>query len=258
MTWTGPVKRVDGFNRYHKPTHWYEDANGKQLTGVTTAIDGFRPKPQLTRWAANEAAAYAVNEWDALADKPLTERLKDISGAPWNKRDKAAALGTDVHAHAERLIKGESVEVAPEQAGYVQACADFLRDFQVVEIASEFLCYDLEHGYAGTADLLAYIGDDVWLLDYKSGKSVYPEAALQLAAYKWATYGVYDAGLHPEEDDSDIKCAVVHLTANGYSLVEVDAGPETFAAFISGLTASRWDARAALLGQIKPKEGAKA
>ena len=40
------------------------------------------------------------------------------------------------------------------------------------------------HGYGGTIDCYCKIGDQHWLLDFKTGKAIYPEAGIQLAAYR--------------------------------------------------------------------------
>ena len=44
------------------------------------------------------------------------------------------------------------------------------------------------NGYGGTYDLLMMIDGELWLIDIKTGKGLYPEFALQLAAYRWADY----------------------------------------------------------------------
>jgi hypothetical protein len=52
-----------------------------------------------------------------------------------------------------------------------------------VPIASEKLVYSSDHGYAGTADLVGTLNGQLALLDIKTGRGVYPEYKLQLAAY---------------------------------------------------------------------------
>jgi RecB family exonuclease len=45
----------------------------------------------------------------------------------------------------------------------------------------------MEQGYAGTADLIARVGPKTFVIDYKTGKAVYPEARLQVEAYRQCT-----------------------------------------------------------------------
>ena len=54
---------------------------------------------------------------------------------------------------------------------------------QFVFIASERLVFSREHGYAGTTDLIGTLNGRLALLDIKTGRGVYPEYKLQLAAY---------------------------------------------------------------------------
>ena len=91
----------------------------RKLEGVTTIISGGLPKPALVNWAANAAAAEAVDHWDDLALLPPSERLKRISKAPNAARDAAAVRGTQVHALADKLTRHEEVAVPDELAGHV-------------------------------------------------------------------------------------------------------------------------------------------
>jgi len=88
--------------------HYYIDADtGERVPGVTTIVGDGMPKPALLNWAGKATAEYAVDNWDALAPLPLTERLKKIEGGRYEKRDAAANKGTAVTLLAERLIAGE-------------------------------------------------------------------------------------------------------------------------------------------------------
>ena len=42
------------------------------------------------------------------------------------------------------------------------------------------------YGYAGRFDLVCEINGKIWLIDFKTGKDIYPESSLQLVAYKTA------------------------------------------------------------------------
>src|SRR5690348_5762134 len=85
--------------------------------------------------------------------------------------------------------------IDPDLVPYMAGFQAFLDDFQPEYKAAEFTVYNREHRYAGTADAMAQIGDTLWLLDTKTGKDVYGEAALQLAAYRHAEFiGVAETG----------------------------------------------------------------
>src|SRR4029077_11716228 len=91
--------------------------------------------------------------------------------------------------------------------------------------------------YAGTLDLVAMLsrsdGDEeieTWILDIKTGKGVYPEHALQLAAYRYAEFYVDPDG-DPQPLPQIDRAGVVHLHDHGYDLYPVEAGPAELRTF---------------------------
>jgi hypothetical protein len=70
------------------------------------------------------------------------------------------------------------------------------------------------------------------LIDYKTGKGVYPDVALQLSSYRYAEFiGAPDGSEIPMPEVE--ACVVLHIPEQGeYELVEVEAGPEIFQAFL--------------------------
>jgi hypothetical protein len=198
--------------------HRYVDADGRRVPGVTTILNDGLPKPALIAWAANTTAEYALDNWDELATLSPSKRLRDLQRSRFASRDAAAKRGTEVHRLAEQLVSGSEVEVPDELAGHVEAYRDFLDAWQVQPVLVEAMAVSYEHGYAGTLDLIADLttehGIERWLLDIKTTQSgVFPETALQLAAYRYGDE-------LPEVD----RCGVVHVTAEGAALVPVEAG----------------------------------
>lgn len=218
-----PIRRVDTAKG-----HYYKDATGARVPGVTTIIGDGVPKPALINWAANATAEAAVDTWDDLALLAPAQRLKRLQGARYEQKDAAARRGTEVHRAAEELIAGKSVKVPEEIAGHVEAYARFLDEFEVRALYVEFSCVSYRWGYAGTADLCARLtlpdkGPATMLLDLKTTRSgVFGETALQLAGYRYADYWVID--------DDEFKpmtvdyCAAIHVRGDGYDLVPVEVG----------------------------------
>lgn len=238
---TAPIRRVDG-TAFGKPTHWYVDAAGDRVPGVTTVIKGFMPTPALIRWASNTTAEQAVDRWDELAAMTATERLKALKSAAWDARDAAALRGTELHRHAERLSRGESVEVSDEQLPLVESAARFLDEWAAEPVLTEATVYHLAHGWAGSLDLVARLSDGrTWILDYKSGKGVYADHALQLSAYAHADAWVDGDG--NAQPMPDIDCgAVVHVRSDGYDVVPLDIGDDVYKVFRHGSMVARWNA----------------
>jgi hypothetical protein len=226
-----PIRRVDTAKG-----HYYRDATGARVPGVTTIIGDGVPKPALINWAANATADYAVDQWDDLGTVGPAARLKRLQGARYESKDAAARRGTEVHRAAEELLAGKPVKVPEEIAGHVEAYARFLDEFQVEPIHVEFSCVSYRWGYAGTADLCARLvlpdkGPKTLLMDLKTTRSgVFGETALQLAGYRYAdAWVIDDEEIPPVEVDY---CAAIHVRGDGYDLVPVEAGPDQHKALL--------------------------
>lgn len=158
----------------------------QRVTDVLNAMD----KPALKQWAANAAADLAVDRWDELAELPPSKRLDEIRYAHRRVVKAAQVAGTDVHGYGERLVKGEPVDPPDELRGMVESYARFLDEWRIEPIAVETpVAWTGPAPYAGRSDLWARIGvrdNASALIDLKTGKAVYPETSLQLAAYAHA------------------------------------------------------------------------
>lgn len=238
-TFTRPITRRDTAKG-----HYYRDAEGRRVPGVTTILSEGLPKTALINWAANATADAAVNRWDELAAMPPAARLKTLQGARYEDKDRAAKRGTEVHGFAERLALGETVQAPDEIAGHVEAYARFLDEFAVRPVHVEFSVASYQHGYAGTGDLIADITSAGvtrrLLLDIKTNRSgIYPETALQLAAYRFADVLIPADG--PEVPMPPVDgCAAVHVRGDGYSLIPVTAGPEQHRTFLYVNEIAKW------------------
>lgn len=232
--------------------HWYvdEDTNSK-VNGVTTIIGKGIPKPALINWAGNVTAEYAVDNWDELSAMGPATRLKTIQKARNAVRDTAAVRGTRLHGLAEPLSLGKQVNVPAELADLVNAYVQFLDDFDVEPVYLEAVVYSETNRHVGTLDLIADLAlpdlpefdglarnDDGYvrcLLDIKTGKGIYGETGVQLAGYRYSEW------LLTEDADGKPKpvlmpqvawTGAVHVTADGYELLPVEAGPEQYEVFL--------------------------
>lgn len=229
-TFTAPIRRYDTARG-----HVYKDAEGRRVPGVTTFLDGGVPKKALINWAATTTADYAVAHWDELGQLDVAARLKKLNGARWEEKDRAANKGTLVHELGEQLVAGQVVQPPDELAGYAEAYARFLDEFDVQPVYVESSVVSYEHGYAGTLDLIADLTHPRWggtrrlLLDLKTNRSgIFGETALQLAGYRFADVLIVDEdGEQVEIDMPEVDgCAGVHVRADGYDLVPVTADEE--------------------------------
>lgn len=235
---TAPTRR----RNYGKNHGYFLDGKPIAGRGVTTLLGNGFPKPALVNWAAGEAAACALDERDIWL--PIAERSRDaaydyIKDASTRSRDEAARRGTEVHRLAERLQSGEEVDVPEPLVGHVDSYLKFREEWQPADEIIEGVVVNRKHVYMGTFDSIATLdgfpGGSRVLYDIKTSRSgVFPEVALQLAAYRFAEVFLPDPGgdcdevAMPQVDG----CAVLHVRADGYDLVPVTAGEREFRAFL--------------------------
>jgi hypothetical protein len=196
-----------------------------------------------------------------LTDLALAQRW--LKGAAPRHRDQKRDEGSDIHAEAEDLILvsiGKLIadgvieddrlylpstvipEYAPEIASRMKGYVQWVNDFRPRFLATEFSVFNLRHVYAGTGDAIVEVfmvppGELVprWvtvLVDYKSGKSIWDEVALQESAYFRGDFiGLPDGTSVPLP-----KCefaAVLHLTPSGYHFRLVDVTDPVFEIFLA-------------------------
>lgn len=228
--------------RNHGRGHSYH-LDGRKVVGVTTAT-GKLPKDALIDWSAKTTAAYAVDHWDELAAMAMSERLSVLTKARFNVSKAAALRGTQIHALGDRVSRGLDVDAGEHQAE-VEAYARFLDRWDVTVHATETPCANTTHLYAGTADAWATFGRGELqgqrvLLDIKTGKGVYDDAALQLAAYRycdlWQPDGPDSEAAMPSVD----AVVVAHVLTDSVRLLPVDAGPDQFRQFLYLLQTAHW------------------
>jgi hypothetical protein len=217
---------------------------GREYPSVTAIILGGIPKPALPRWAATTTAEFAIANLERLALLPTKRAVDEVKRAPWQARDASADLGTAVHAAIEARVHGQPCPaLSPELEAGAQAYLDGFSQFVTARrprfVTSEATVFSRRHGYAGTLDAVCVLDGTLTLLDVKTGKSVYPEVALQLAAYAHADF----IG-HPEGTERRLPPvaagAALHLRPGGYELVPVPLGEQVLAAFLAALEVFRW------------------
>jgi hypothetical protein len=138
----------------------------------------------LLYWAGEQAirAMYA-DGFPADVDRAVELHR----GAFRKARDKRAEAGTRAHTLAEALASDMPLPsgISEEDEQYADAFMQFWSDLQPEPIHTEVTVYG--DGYAGTADLIASIGDVPTVVDYKTrGKpekspKVYDKTRMQLA-----------------------------------------------------------------------------
>jgi hypothetical protein len=239
------------------------DQPAEVFWSVTTLIKGGLPSPALTYWAAKAVAEYAAANHRQITSMLGSVRLKRsddnsvlgvvsdpdavdatiewLKGSPWRERDRKANRGTAIHARIESLILGKPLTPpSDELLPFIESFDAFVADWNPTFEASEMTVYNRTERYAGTLDFIATIpGLGRVLGDTKSSKDVYPEAALQMAAYRFAEFiGLPDGSEEPVPSVDG--CVALHLREDGYSLIPVIADEQVFKAFKYVREVFRW------------------
>jgi hypothetical protein len=248
--------------------YYVRPGSGDRLVSVTNVLSVGCAKPALVPWAAKIAAEYALDHLPQIVVQSRTDRdgaIRSIKGEVTVSRDKAADLGTRIHALAEAHLTGRPTAPDEEAAPYIKQYEAFLADYQVdlerdVEAAELTVAYPAQ-GYAGTLDLLIRLpldgfiegtvkrlpGDEraLFLVDLKTSAtrpaaSVYGEYALQLTALRNAV----ECWLPTDEivpmPRGIVGCAVLNLRQNTYELVPLPSGDAERAAWNGCLALTKW------------------
>lgn len=199
--------------------------DGKTVPGVTTIIGKGLPKPALPYWAARTVAEYVADDpariARLLADNDKASAVAALKQVPWTARDVAAVRGTEVHALAEQVVKGETVEVPVHLARHVKGYVQLIDELDLEPVAVESPVASRTHRYAGTADLFATVHGEPWLLDLKTSSGVYGDYALQLAAYAHADFmGDLENPEYETAVPEAHRYGVIHVTEDGATLHE--------------------------------------
>jgi hypothetical protein len=175
---------------------------GRQLPSVTTVLEVVA-KPALAPWYAKEERRYFEAAMLEVLSKPgardpeyvLAAVAEAVSGVKAADRAKqqAATIGAAVHAGLEWHLRARLGEDAgppprlPEAAAWaVESWKDWARAVALEPLAIERVVYCSECGYAGTLDLYARVKGRRTVVDWKTGRAIYPEAFLQNTAYRHA------------------------------------------------------------------------
>lgn len=142
--------------------------------------------------------------------KMFTEWLKQVGGNAKVISEIAAELGTRGHHALELLLAGDELDyemfvdgdhryLSPryslDEWRNILKFKEFWETTNPTDIISEGIVFNLELGYAGTADLICTINGERWLVDFKFGNAVYDSHFLQIESYAQCLEGIDRVGI---------------------------------------------------------------
>ena len=217
------------------------------VTSITKVLDA----PALTNWKLGQVAQSAIENAERLiADREagkVEAAVKYLTTLSTSAMDR----GSRIHANIEQILRHEPLTVDERDEAAVAGARAWLNQqatehgLRPLEVEAYLIHETL--GYGGTLDLIAEIEGEVWLLDWKTGKSVawpdgkvYSDHRLQLAAYANAEFIARPADGHKYELPAVTRYGIVHVTDGGTRLYEAMVTERDWVAFRACLNLWQW------------------
>lgn len=245
---TAPALARDRSGRRYMIPDPPPDGDPIECPSVTTILNNIA-KPALVNWSALEVAkyAYAAREtWHNLEEQAAIDLLKR---APYRDSRKKMDVGLAVHLAIDAHLKAgtqAATEEAPEVDDldllpYIAGALRFLDDHVDRVIQAEVTLVNLTYRYAGTCDAWVQLKDGrIAPVDWKTGKRLYPEHALQVCAYANAEFAVAPDGNRYNLAPAELG-VVVHLDGQaGYTAQPVELDQQLFKTFVALRTLQKY------------------
>lgn len=204
------------------------------VPSVTTILKQYSKGDVLVNWASRSVAEFAVEHMDQWQNLPMDAAVDMLKRAPWRHTSNRMALGSAVHAALESWQGGEPVVEDLDLVPYIAAGIGYLDEHVDHVLEKEVSVYNIQYQYAGTVDVFATLKDGrTAVVDWKSGKAIYPETALQLSAYANCDFIGDDDGTARDLPHIDVGI-VVHLKDDAtYVAHEVEMTARLFRTFVA-------------------------
>lgn len=149
----------------------YRTKDGVRVPGVTTVLN-LKNKPALVEWAFN----LGKNNPGLSSSREYVDDL--------------ARIGTACHERIASHLKNKTPDLSDFTGKEIEASAipfgkflDWTRGKDIKVVAIEKMLVSERHHYGGSLDALLDIDGKRTVTDFKTGKAIYPEYFLQVAAY---------------------------------------------------------------------------
>lgn len=183
----------------------YYDTPDGTYPSVTTVLSVIG-KPALINWAGKVERELVMGvSADLYADVSGTPKMSRLAWLTTMEQRlgkqrahqrllaKAGEIGSQTHALIEWTLRaklcqqpGPSPHITDKAQWAFMVFEDWAKSVSLKPILVEQIVWSNKHGFAGTMDLLAEVEGKLTVVDFKTGKAVYPEAHLQNAAYRSA------------------------------------------------------------------------
>lgn len=230
--------------------------NGEKIIQITTYDERWYAKPSINpETGLPEYEFYPSVTWITSIGYPKgIGFMKWLAQQGWDEAqalgEEASARGYKIHAGAAILLAGKKLslndklpkefndpepeEIKPDEFEALLSLKNWvesLNNFEV--IAVEYIGFNEKEKYAGTIDLICKIDGQLYLIDLKTSKEIWPEHELQLSAYAHLDVNLEELGITPEEWEKK-KLAILQIGYNrnqkGWKLTEIEDQYDLFLA----------------------------
>lgn len=212
---------------------WYFKSSKNPSTGLPEML----AVPSVTWITQSYPKGIGYYKWLAEHGWDEAEAIKVAAG------DK----GTKVHLAIEDILRGVEVridskylnkstgleeELTLEECDAILSFLKWKAENNPELIAFETTVFSEKHNYAGTIDYICKIGEEYWVIDFKTSQQVWPSHELQLNAYKQT---LENAENHIEGlDVSNLKMGILQVgyrrNKDGFKFTEIEDDFDTFLA----------------------------
>ena len=161
---------------------WYirtnEDGSLTEFPSVSWISDHYPKGIGFYKWLANQG-------WDNAEDNLHAAGNR---GSKVHEGIGLLLLGNELNIDdtLTNSETGQKEEITLEEWEAIMSFAAWHKEYKPKTLALETTVFSEEYKYAGTADYLCEINGEVWLIDFKTSKEVWPSHELQVSAYAHA------------------------------------------------------------------------
>lgn len=218
---------------FYPKSHRYK-LDGQWVPGVTTINGVIDKSGPLVSWAASLVAEYVASnpeQVEALYNMGTDAMIAALKKLPDEHRKKASQRGIEFHDYAERIMRGEQVDVPDDHVALVESALAFFTEWGVKPVLVEQCVGSRQYAYAGKLDLVADHGNGPRaIFDWKTGKAIYDSACWQANAYGHAEFHTDGHGgeEHPMAVVGIKEAYGVHIRADGFDVYPLRYGDDVY------------------------------
>lgn len=199
---------------------------------------GYKAVPSVTWIAGKYPKGTFFYKWLAEKGWDEAEAIKQAAGDKGSKVHSAIVdviLGKEIRIDTQykNPKTGVMEELTLEECDCILSFVKWKKETNPKSIIWEMTTFNDEDNYAGTIDYICEIDGELWIIDFKTSKSVWTEYELQVNAYKRSMVKGYH-GVQALKGKKDYKMGILQVgykyNKAGYKFTEIEDKYDLFEA----------------------------